>query len=77
MDIKENTSLKPYNTFGVTAKAKKLIQIRNENELVLLFNQGIFSEKFFVLGGGSNVLFTQNFEGTIIRISNKGIQHFI
>ena len=77
MDIKENTSLKPYNTFGVTAKAKKLIQIRNENELVLLFNQGIISEKFFVLGGGSNVLFTQNFEGTIIRISNKGIQHFI
>lgn len=77
MDIKENTSLKPYNTFGIETTAKKLIQITNENDLTTLFHKGVFSEKFFVLGGGSNVLFTQDFDGTILRISNKGIQHFI
>jgi len=75
--IQNNIDLKPYNTFGVHALANQFIEINHENQLIELYNSGIFKNKFFVLGGGSNILFTQDFEGTIIKIANKGIQHFI
>lgn len=77
MKIQNNIDLKPYNTFGVHALANQFIEINHENQLIELYNSGIFKNKFFVLGGGSNILFTQDFEGTIIKIANKGIQHFI
>lgn len=77
MKIQNNIDLKPYNTFGVHALANQFIEINHENQLIGLYNSGIFKNKFFVLGGGSNILFTQDFEGTIIKIANKGIQHFI
>ncbi len=77
MNIQKNISLKPFNTFGIHATARQFIDLQKEEDLVLLFKQGLFQDKFFVLGGGSNVLFTQDFEGTILKISNKGIQHFI
>jgi len=77
VEIKYNTSLKTYNTFGVEAYAKRFVEIQHENDLVNIFDQGIFQDSFFVLGGGSNVLFTKDFDGTIIKVNNKGIQHFI
>src|SRR5690606_18909012 len=42
-----------------------------------MFEQGLFAERFYIIGGGSNILFTQDFAGTIIHLSNKGIHHFI
>ncbi len=77
MDVKKNVSLKPYNTFGVEAIAQQFINLDQENKLVDLFEQGLFTERFYIIGGGSNILFTEDFSGTIIRLSNKGIQHFI
>ena len=77
MEIKHNISLKKLNTFRVDAIAKNFIEILNEKDLTTVFEQGIFQKSFFVLGSGSNVLFTKDFEGTIIKISTKGIQHFI
>ncbi|WP_164110777.1 MULTISPECIES: UDP-N-acetylmuramate dehydrogenase [Sphingobacterium] len=77
MDVLSNISLKNLNTFGVPALARQLVEVQDEKVLVDLYRKGYFQRKFFVLGGGSNVLFTQDFEGTIIKISNKGIQHFI
>lgn len=77
MNIEQNISLKSFNTFGVQAVAKKFIDIKEEKELYALYDNGVFNEDFFVLGGGSNILFTQDYNGTIVKISNKGIQHFI
>jgi len=77
VNIQNNISLKPYNTFAVQASANQFIEINEENDLIALYEKGIFQEKFFILGGGSNVLFTKDFDGTIIKINNKGIQHFI
>ena len=77
MEIQENISLKNFNTFGVQALATQFIDIQDERQLIELYKSGVFTKKFFIIGGGSNVLFTQNFDGTIIKISNKGIQHFI
>lgn len=77
VNIEHNISLKPYNTFAVHANAKQFCEVTTENQLVELFKAGAFQDTFFVLGGGSNVLFTQDYTGTIIKITNKGMQHFI
>src|SRR5690606_40068590 len=75
--IQESVSLQKLNTFGVQATAKSYVSITKESTLPDLYQQGVFSQPFFVLGGGSNVLFTQDYPGLIIHINNRGIQHFI
>ncbi|MEK7459660.1 MAG: UDP-N-acetylmuramate dehydrogenase [Patescibacteria group bacterium] len=75
MKILENYDLIKLNTFSVSACAKFFIEIENENEIVELFNSSQFknNEKLF-LGGGSNVLFTKNFDGIVILNKLKGIE---
>lgn len=77
VDIQNNISLQELNTFGIYAAAKQFVEVKSENDLFALYQNHIFQEKFFILGGGSNVLFTKDFEGTIVKIANQGIQHFI
>jgi len=77
VEVEQNISLKPYNTFGVEATAQGFINLADEKKLLKLYENGFFAERFYILGGGSNILFTQDFSGTILRVSNKGIQHFI
>ena len=77
MQIHQNISLKPYNTFGIDAKAKHLITIESIKdldelaELPHLFNK---SKPTLVLGGGSNILFTADYDGLIIKNELKGIE---
>ncbi|WP_299181849.1 UDP-N-acetylmuramate dehydrogenase [uncultured Chryseobacterium sp.] len=70
----ENFSLKPYNTFGVEAKAKYFTEVRSTEELneALEFSNRQKLNTLF-LGGGSNVLFTKDFDGSVIKLSLKGI----
>lgn len=71
MEIIENFSLKKYNTFGIEAKAKEFTAVHSVEELkdVLAKNQ---SKKKFILGGGSNMLLTQNIDALVIHIDLKG-----
>ena len=71
--FKENISLKPYNTFGIEANTKYFYKVTDTFELkeILVNKQNL---PFRVLGGGSNVLFTENFEGLTLLIANKGIE---
>ena len=57
MNIQTNFSLKNYNTFGIDAKAKQFVSVSSISELkeVLTANNDIF-----ILGGGSNMLLTQD-----------------
>lgn len=73
--IFENYSLKDYNTFGVKCKAKQFAIINSEDELLELLNSGIFSDnKHFIIGGGSNVLFINDYyDGLIIKNDIEGI----
>ena len=58
--LQENISLKPYNTFGIDVKALFFTEIFTEEDLVELRNHPVFKEnKLLILGGGSNVLFTE------------------
>ncbi|NJO70202.1 MAG: UDP-N-acetylmuramate dehydrogenase [Bacteroidetes bacterium] len=75
MQILENVPLKTYNTFGVKCNAKQLVVIDNLPELQsfvkLHWNQ--YPTKM-ILGGGSNVLFTSDFDGMILHPQIKGIE---
>ncbi len=68
-------SLKPYNSFGIDAKASQMFIIQDIYELSDAF-ENVFKTNipWLILGGGSNVLFTGDYHGAIIKISLKGIQ---
>jgi UDP-N-acetylmuramate dehydrogenase len=69
--FKENISLKPYNTFGIETQTKYFYKVSNTIELkkILTINKNL---PFRILGGGSNILFTEDFEGLTLLIANKG-----
>lgn len=72
--LQENKSLREYNTFAVPATARYFIEINERDELQGLVDpQQYVPRPFLVLGGGSNVLFTRDFEGTVLKINIKGI----
>ena len=74
MNIEENKSLKKLNTFGIDVSAKYLFVISSENDLLELLNEDKYkNEPKLILGGGSNVLFTKNYDGLIIANNIKGI----
>jgi UDP-N-acetylmuramate dehydrogenase len=75
LQIQENISLKPYNSFGIDVKANYFAEIFDEADLIKLFkNEVVKSNKLLIIGGGSNVLFTEDYKGLVIKISIKGIQ---
>jgi len=73
--IQKNVSLKPYNTFGIDASASLWFSVEKEIEVTeFLIDNLANSFKVMVLGGGSNVLFTQDFDGIILHNAIKGIR---
>ena len=78
LQIQKDISLKPYNTFGIDVKAKYFVDIKEEQDLVDLFSDPQWqSTSRMVIGGGSNILFTEDFDGLIIRMNIKGISYEI
>lgn len=67
MRFNENASLQMRNTFGIAARARFLADVYNESQLVNLLNTVTAKRlKVLVLGGGSNVLLSQDFDGLVI-----------
>lgn len=72
--MQENFSLKPFNTFGVEAKAKYFVEVNTEEELIEALKRSRFQNlPLLFLGGGSNILFTENFDGLAIKLNLRGI----
>ncbi|GJM31282.1 MAG: UDP-N-acetylenolpyruvoylglucosamine reductase [Saprospiraceae bacterium] len=71
MHLYPDYSLKAYNTFGLDAKASHFARLQKAEDLspLLLHNYS----PIFILGGGSNVLFVNNFEGLVIHNEIGGI----
>lgn len=68
------TNLLPYNTFGISAFASQFVEVSSVSQLQNLIREKHFSEKpFLILGGGSNILFTKNYEGLVLKNNLKGI----
>lgn len=73
--ILENISLKNFNTFGVEAKARYFAAISGYDELRSLIQERKPAEKkLLVMGGGSNLLFTGDFNGWVLHNEIKGIE---
>jgi UDP-N-acetylmuramate dehydrogenase len=75
MVIESDKSLQPYNTFGIEAHAKYFAEVNSRDEFYEIFSDSRFkTEKKLVLGGGSNILFTKNFDGLVIKNNFSGIE---
>lgn len=76
MNIEKDVSLKTYNTFGVAVTAKQFVRISTENDLIQLFETGMLGhDNLLFLGGGSNMLFVKDYQGLVVHMAIKGIQH--
>lgn len=74
MQLLENHSLKQLNTFGIDVNAKLFADISSEADLIEIFSSPIVKEnKLLILGGGSNMLFTKDYDGLVLKISIKGV----
>lgn len=75
MQMEKNKSLQEYNTFGIDVKAKLFATFNSVTELIdLLSHENLRSEKHLILGGGSNLLFTSNFDGVVLKNEINGIE---
>ena len=75
MQILENVNLKALNTFHLEVTATKMAIVQNEEELKnLLSTLASTQEPLSILGGGSNILFTQNLQSLLIKNELKGIE---
>ncbi|MDB5138999.1 MAG: UDP-N-acetylenolpyruvoylglucosamine reductase [Mucilaginibacter sp.] len=78
LQIQENVPLKNFNTFGVAANARYFVEINHNTDLTELFMDPQWRQmKTLVLGGGSNLLLLNDFDGLVIRINIRGIEHRI
>jgi len=74
MQIQENISLKPYNTFGIDVKARYFSSFTSIAELEELLSAINPQLPTLILGGGSNILFTKDFNGIVLKNGLKGIE---
>lgn len=72
MQIQNNISLKPYNTFGIDVLAKHFVSVKNLDELKTVLSLSNYPDKL-ILGGGSNMLLTKNQDALVIHVNLKGI----
>jgi UDP-N-acetylmuramate dehydrogenase len=74
MNIQENISLKTFTTFGIDKKAKFFTVASSLEELVAALTKAKEMQlPVLVLGGGSNMLLTKDFEGLVIKLEIKGV----
>lgn len=73
MEFQQNVSLQLYNTFGIDVSADHFVEVSSLEELRELIKNEMFKQPRLILGGGSNILFTKNFEGLAVKLSLKGI----
>jgi UDP-N-acetylmuramate dehydrogenase len=65
--MQTNISLKPYNTFGIDVKANRFSAFSNTVELAESLNSRKANEPLLILGGGSNLLLTKDFDGLVLK----------
>ena len=74
LDIRYGQSLRALNTFGIDAKASAYLQVTSVEALRAVRNDPELStRRRLVLGGGSNLLLTRDFDGLVLHMSNQGI----
>jgi UDP-N-acetylmuramate dehydrogenase len=72
-NIRENISLKPFNTFGIDVRAKYFAAFSSVEALKEYLSK-IEAKQLLVLGGGSNVLLTKDVDALVLKNEIRGIQ---
>ncbi|MBZ0328131.1 MAG: UDP-N-acetylmuramate dehydrogenase [Altibacter sp.] len=72
MQIEENKSLKEFNTFGIDCKARYFVEVTTTSDLRKVLSMRP-NEPLFILGGGSNMLLTQDINDLVLYLNLKGI----
>jgi len=74
MIVHENYSLKNHNTFGIDVAAKYFAEVNNIEDIIQLLAEPKFKiSKKLVIGVGSNILFTKDFNGLVITQTSSRI----
>lgn len=75
MKMQENISLKPYNSFGIDARARFFTRFGDVDSLQQLLEQFAADQKnLLILGGGSNMLLTKDYDGLVLKNEIEGIR---
>lgn len=75
LPIQQDVSLRDLNTFGLSATARAYLRIDNTTLLERAGSGGALrAMPLLVLGGGSNIVLTQNFDGLVLHMANRGIE---
>ena len=74
--IERDVSLRPFNTFGVDVNAALFARVKSVEDLQrVLADRSVADAPLLMLGGGSNVLFTQDFDGCVLKVEIAGVRH--
>jgi len=73
LNFQKNFSLRSFNTFGINVQSKQFIGVKSTEELQYVLRQKK-DEKILIIGGGSNLLLTRDFDGLTLRIESRGIE---
>lgn len=74
MKVEKKKALKSLNTFGIEATAKNYVRLDSFEEAQAFFKDKNYESPLLILGGGSNILLTQDFEGTVVNNHLLGIE---
>ncbi len=73
--ILEDISIKPLNSFSIDQRADRLVKFSSLDDLreTLAADPALTAGRWYLLGGGNNTLFTDDFKGTLIHPESRGI----
>ncbi len=75
LPLQENVNLLPFNTFHIDVNARYFVSAKSVDDVTSLLDEDIFRQnRRIFLGGGSNILFTKDFDGLVIRNELRGIE---
>jgi UDP-N-acetylmuramate dehydrogenase len=75
LEVLENAALRPFNTFGVDARARFFVRITSTDELSELDHHPLTGGlRRLIVGGGSNLLFVSDFDGVVVKVDLRGLQ---
>ena len=73
MFIERNVSLQPLNSFGIAARAARMVRVRGEDDVrAVLADAELAAQDRFVLGGGSNIVLTGDVKGVVLKVEVAG-----
>ncbi len=74
ISIQENISLKKFNSFGIEARAANFAVVKAKDDLEEILENSQKRKDLLVLGGGSNLLLTKNFNGLVLKNEISGLR---